>query len=182
MINETSSKDESENLRPLTAVELNSEEKNDYLKYIFFKNLYTNLIITFFTIVVLVSEIFYRDALFKYSISFEKDWQDNSSESTKIFFKIITKVGGEYLMGLPVVLVVCYGSLIKSSVFIAGLIFCLHFHSMMKIWYGSLRPFWEDPNLYQGICDGGFGNPSGHSITSAYLYLTLFLFYGKIYR
>ena len=176
MINETSSKDESENLRPLTAVELNSEEKNDYLKYIFFKNLYTNLIITFFTIVVLVSEIFYRDALFKYSISFEKDWQDNSSESTKIFFKIITKVGGEYLMGLPVVLVVCYGSLIKSSVFIAGLIFCLHFHSMMKIWYGSSRPFWEDINLYQGICDGGFGNPSGHSITSAYLYLTLFMY------
>lgn len=178
MINETSSKAESEsdNLKPLTALELNSEEKNDYLKYIFFKNLKTNIIIILLTISALISEIFYREPLFKYSLSFEKNWQENSSKSTKFFFKIITKVGGEYLMGLPVAFVVCFCSLIKSSVFIAGLIFCLHFHSIMKIWYGSSRPFWEDKDLYEGICDGGFGNPSGHSITSAYLYLTLFMY------
>lgn len=178
MINETNSKEdfESEDLKPIAALELNSEQKNDYLKYIFFKNIQTNIIIILITIAVLVSEIFYRDPLFKYSISFEKQWQKDASESTIIFFKIITKVGGEYLMGLPMVFVVCYCSLIKSSVFIAGLIFCLHFHSMMKIWYGSSRPFWEDTDLYKDICDGGFGNPSGHSITSAYLYLTLFMY------
>ena len=178
MINDTNSKEDSEieNLKPLTAVELSSEERNDYLKYIFFKNIKTNIIIILITIAVLVSEIFYRDALFNYSLTFEADWQKYSSESTKVFFKIITKVGGEYLMGLPVAFVTCFCSLIKSSVFIAGLIFCLHFHSMMKIWYGSSRPFWENKDLYQEICDGGFGNPSGHSITSAYLYLTLFMY------
>ena len=178
MISETKSKEdfESEDLKPIASLELNSEQKNDYLKYIFFKNIQTNIIIILITIAVLVSEIFYRDALFEYSKSFERQWQKDASESTIFFFKIITKVGGEYLMGLPVVFVVCYCSLIKSSVFIAGLIFCLHFHSMMKIWYGSSRPFWEEIDLYQGICDGGFGNPSGHSITSAYLYLTLFMY------
>jgi membrane-associated phospholipid phosphatase len=178
MINDINSKEdsESENLKPITAMESNSEEKNDYIKYIFFKNLKENIIIVLFTISVLVSEIFYRDPLFNYSLSFEKNWQNDALDSTIIFFKIVTKVGGEYLMGLPVAFVICFCSLIKSSVFIAGLIFCLHFHSMMKIWYGSSRPFWENIKLYKGICDGGFGNPSGHSITSAYLYLTLFMY------
>ena len=92
MINETSSKDESENLRPLTAVELSSEERNDYLKYIFFKNIKTNIIIILFSIAVLVSEIFYREALFNYSLTFEADWQKYSSESTKVFFKISSKM------------------------------------------------------------------------------------------
>ena len=58
-----------------------------------------------------------------------------------------------------------------------GFIFCLQFHSMMKIWYGSKRPFWIEPSLYKGICDGGFGNPSGHSITTSFLYLSLFFYY-----
>ena len=178
MINEINPQgdSESENLKPLTVLELNQEEKNEYLKYIFFKNTKANIIIILIIIAVLISEIFYRDVLFNYSLDFEKNWQKSASESTINFFKIITKVGGEYLMGLPMVIVVCFCSLIKSSIFIAGLIFCLHFHSMMKIWYGSSRPFWEDINLYKGICDGGFGNPSGHSITSAYLYLTLFMY------
>ena len=79
-------------------------------------------------------------------------------------------------MGLPVAFVLCFFSLIKSSIFISGFIFCLHFHSLMKIWYGNIRPFWEKEELFKGICDGGFGNPSGHSITSVYLYLMLFVY------
>ena len=46
----------------------------------------------------------------------------------------------------------------------------------MKIWYGSSRPFWENTKLYKGIADGGFGNPSGHTITTIYLHLTLFFY------
>ena len=155
---------------------LSSNENNNYIKDTFFKNIIINILIILFSISIIISEYYFREPLFEYSKSFEKNWQENASNFTLIFFKIITKVGGEYLMGAPVAFVLCFCSFIKSSFYIAGLIFCLHFHSMMKIWYGSKRPFWENVELYKDICDGGFGNPSGHSITSVYLYLTLFVY------
>ena len=46
----------------------------------------------------------------------------------------------------------------------------------MKIWYASLRPYWEKSSLYMGVCDGGFGNPSGHTFISFFGYL-MFLSY-----
>ena len=79
-------------------------------------------------------------------------------------------------MVVPVGFILIFFSLIKSSVFMTGFLFCLQFHSMMKIWYGNTRPFWENKDLYKGICDGGFGNPSGHSMISTYLYLTLYIY------
>ena len=151
-----------------------SEESKSYLKDTFLKNIKTNILIIILSISFFISEFFFRLPLFNYSIAFEKKWQESSHESTIIFFKIITKVGGEYLMAVPVAIVICFFPLVKSSFFISGLIFCLHFHSLMKIWYGNTRPFWEDKNLYKNICDAGFGNPSGHSVSSVYLYFTLF--------
>ena len=118
----------------------------------------------------------YRDPLFDLSLDFEEDWQEKSSKETIDFFKIITKFGGEYSIPIPILYIFCFFSLIESSIYISGLIFVLHFHSMMKIWYGGIRPFWKDQDLFQDICDGGFGNPSGHSITSTYLYLMLFIY------
>ena len=150
------------------------EESKTYLKDTFLKNIKTNIILIILSICFFISEFYFRQPLFNYSIIFEKNWQESSPESTIIFFKIITKVGGEYLMAVPVAIVICFFPLVKSSFYISGLIFCLHFHSLMKIWYGNKRPFWEDTSLYKKICDAGFGNPSGHSVSSVYLYLTLF--------
>lgn len=156
---------------------LNSNEnQRNYIKIVFFKNIKINILIMVLFIIFFVIEFWIRQPLFDYSIEFEKNWQDKSLNSTITFFKIITKVGGEYLMALPVAYVICFYPIIKSSFYIAGLIFVLHFHSLMKIWYGNTRPFWEDNSLFKGICDGGFGNPSGHSISSIYLYMTLFFY------
>ena len=80
-------------------------------------------------------------------------------------------------MAVPVIIVLWFFTLIKSFVYLMGFIFCLQFHSMMKIWYGNKRPFWHIESLYKGICDGGFGNPSGHSISTTFLYLSLFIYY-----
>ena len=94
-------------------------------------------------------------------------------------FKFFTKIGGEYLMVVPVIIVLWFFTLIKSYVYLTGFVFCLQFHSMMKIWYGNKRPFWEDESLYKGYCDGGFGNPSGHSFVTSFLYLSLFIYYSQ---
>ena len=50
----------------------------------------------------------------------------------------------------------------------------------MKIIYGNSRPFIDNHNLFKGLCDGGFGNPSGHSLVSAFIYLTLFHYLIKL--
>lgn len=156
--------------------EINKNENELYIKTVFLKNIYINLILIILFLAFFIIEFFIRQPLFDYSLTFEEKWQKQASNSTIFFFQIITKVGGEYLMAAPVSCVLCFFPMIKSSFYIAGLIFVLHFHSLMKIWYGNVRPFWEKESLYREICDGGFGNPSGHSISSVYLYLTLFIY------
>ena len=159
-------------------LEIDKIEMNDnYFKNAFFSNFKLNIIIIIISIILFIIEFFYRDPLFKYSLDFEKNWQENATKETITTFKIFTKIGGEYLMAVPVIIVLWFFTLIKSYVYLMGFIFCLQFHSMMKIWYGNKRPFWQDPSLYKGICDGGFGNPSGHSITTSFLYLSLFFYY-----
>ena len=156
--------------------EVNTNENVIYLKTVFLKNIKINILIITLFVSFFILEFFIRQPLFDYSLTFEEKWQNNTSNSTFFFFQIITKVGGEYLMAAPVAAVFCFFPMIKSSFFIAGLIFVLHFHSLMKIWYGNTRPFWEKESLFRQICDGGFGNPSGHSTSSVYLYLTLFIY------
>ena len=159
-------------------LEIDKIEMNDnYFKNAFFSNFKLNIIIIIISIILFIIEFFYRDPLFQYSLDFEKNWQENATKETITTFKIFTKIGGEYLMAVPVIIVLWFFTLIKSYVYLMGFIFCLQFHSMMKIWYGNKRPFWQDPSLYKGICDGGFGNPSGHSITTSFLYLSLFFYY-----
>ena len=159
-------------------LEIDKRQMNDnYFKNAFFSNFKLNIIIIIISIILFIIEFFYRDPLFKYSLDFEKNWQENATKETITTFKIFTKIGGEYLMAVPIIIVLWFFTLIKSYVYLMGFIFCLQFHSMMKIWYGNKRPFWQDPSLYKGICDGGFGNPSGHSITTSFLYLSLFFYY-----
>ena len=152
------------------------DENNYYLKITFLKNKYINISILLFLILSFASEFIYRDSLFSYSLELEEILQNITPNGIILYFKIITKVGGEYFMAFPLGFVLCFFSLIKSSIYISGFLFVLQFHSMMKIWYGNTRPFWIKGKLYKEICDGGFGNPSGHSITTTYIYLTLFIY------
>jgi len=43
---------------------------------------------------------------------------------------------------------------------------------ILKNIYGNSRPFWIDTSLFK-VCEGGWGNPSGHSISSAAGFLGL---------
>lgn len=43
---------------------------------------------------------------------------------------------------------------------------------ILKNIYGNPRPFWINPNLFL-VCEGGFGNPSGHSVCSMSIFLAL---------
>jgi len=45
--------------------------------------------------------------------------------------------------------------------------------SILKMIYMSPRPFWKDQDIIIYGCEGGWGNPSGHSIFSTAFYLTI---------
>ena len=54
-----------------------------------------------------------------------------------------------------------------------GVIACTYLDNIMKLWYHDPRPFWEESKLHSN-CDGGFGNPSGHSFISTFTYLGVY--------
>ena len=133
-------------------IDKNNEKKlsnntDNHFKRAFLSKLKINILIIILSIAAFVLEFFYRDPLFNYSLDFEKSWQKKASEAAITAFKILTKVGGEYFMAIPVLIVFFFFTLIKSYIFITFFIFCLQFHSMMKVWYGNKRPFWERQSL-----------------------------------
>ena len=71
-------------------------------------------------------------------------------------------------------------SLIQSIIYFIGLIFCIYIQSLIKLIYCDSRPFLDNDILFKGICEGGFGNPSGHSLVSVFLYLTFFHYLIKL--
>lgn len=120
--------------------------------------------------IVIGVEFAYRQSLFDYSISFENNIQQKASKSTMDFYKIVTYFGStEVLIPIGIVIFFCF-SLNKSYTFISILILSVYYDNILKIIYGSPRPFWFDHNVHKG-CDGGFGNPSGHAFTSTASYL-----------
>ena len=80
----------------------------NYFSETFLEHKIRNVFILIFSILVFLLEFFYRDILFKYSLNFEENWQKNSPEILITFFRIITKIGGEYLMALPVFIVIAF--------------------------------------------------------------------------
>lgn len=145
----------------------NKEEdssKNTIIKYI---------LLLLYVIVAVVGEFFYRNPLFEQSIDFEMSWKTNAWEFTKIFYNIITNLGGEYCLIIYLIVIYFFFPLTKSFCFIVGVIVCNFIDNIMKLWFHNPRPFWKEEQLFSN-CDGGFGNPSGHSFTSTFTYLGVF--------
>lgn len=153
---------------------ISKENDNDnYFISTFAKNKKVNIIITSCIIVVIICEFFFGEPLFELSLDAERNIQWGLTEPIFKFFNFITTFGGELFMGLGCAIVLLFFPLIKTIVYIYSMIFSIYLHSIMKIWYGNPRPFWKAEELYKDECDGGFGNPSGHSYISMVIYLSL---------
>lgn len=122
--------------------------------------------------IIFIFEIVLRNPLFNLSLSFEKNYYDNiASESQINFFKCITNFGTQGAI-VPLFFIVFFlFPLSKSYTFLNILILASYFDNLLKIIYGSPRPFWKIPEMFRE-CDGGYGNPSGHSFSSFSVYLS----------
>lgn len=117
-------------------------------------------------------ETVYRKPLFEKSLEWEKTWQDNQGDSKSMekFFDVITEFGSQGVFIPLLLFLFLFFPLHKAYIFISVMIYSVYFDNILKMIYGNPRPFWIDPTLHIA-CDGGFGNPSGHSFSSMGVYL-----------
>ena len=184
--NLTNSKDNNDDINIIIDNNNNQSDKNtsnnlrkNYFIQAFLSDKITNTIIMILLPIIIFTELFYRKPLFNLSLTVEKHIQNfmGDKDSTPIIiFKIITDFGGDYFMVIGIVIVYWFFSIVETFTYTFGFLFSLYIHCVMKVWYASLRPNWEDPSLFIGVCDGSFGNPSGHSFISFFNYLTLLRF------
>lgn len=130
--------------------------------------------------IIILSEIYYREKLYNYSIELGTKMQKYYSDIFIKFMTFITKFGCDYCCFIFLFIITILFSLIQTFVFFLGLIFCVYIQSLMKIIYKNTRPFMDNYILFKGSCDGGFGNPSGHSLISLFIYLSFFHYLIKI--
>lgn len=130
------------------------------------------LAIVYLSIVIGV-ECVYREALYNKSLKIEQTIQENISKAGRDYFAFITHLGELKVTLGFVALVFIFFSLSKSFALVSIYIYGYYFTNLMKMMYHSPRPFWDN-NQIQPSCNTGFGNPSGHSVTTFSLYLGLF--------
>jgi membrane-associated phospholipid phosphatase len=128
----------------------------------------------FYLIIVFVTEIFYRGKLYKFSINFEEKIKQEGFLHYFCFFWSYIFIYGMLLIGTilvmflyPLNILFCYVTIVVTLIFIM----CL-----LKSIYINSRPYWDIFNdiykknnpldKFPTECDGGFGNPSGHSLMS----------------
>ena len=143
-----------------------------YFSTVFNQNKLLKIILLIFIPIIIIIEIFYRKPLFDATIPFEEKLQKSLSKNYINFFRIISKLGGGVLIVVGILLIVLSSSIIQYTLLFFGLLFSIYLHCVLKGLYREERPYWINNKLFQGECQTGFGNPSGHSFNSFYFYMT----------
>lgn len=128
------------------------------------------LFFVFYLGLVIGTEFLYREDLFIRSLSIIKNWQRDMSNGQYIFFKFLISLGSAPGFITLLAILHVFFPIHKSFTFLNVFLFSYFFNNWMKILYSSPRPFWIDPEIKKS-CNGGFGNPSGHAMCSASVFL-----------
>ena len=171
------------NIMPIPEeIQVNNEEnqENNYIITTFNKNKLRNIFLLILLPLIIISEKYYRNKLYTFSLELGITLQKYYSEIFINFMKFITTFACGYCCFIFFIIIFSLFSLIQSFIYLIGLIFCVYIQSLLKILYGNTRPFWDNHNLFKGFCDGGFGNPSGHCLVTAFIYLALFHYLIKL--
>ena len=134
--------------------DIQKNKEKEKLKKIFYIKIFFSVI---YFILIICIETLYRASLFSKSITIQED---------------IRKVG-EAKATFPIFgLIFVFFPLSSSFLTLQTLIYSIYITNFFKIIYRNGRPYWES-ELLDVVCNSGYGNPSGHSMTSTAYYLTL---------
>ena len=145
---------------------------SNYFMISFYQNYLPNIVLLSALFILIIVEIIYKEALFKYSLTYEQNLQNSLSKFSLKFFEIISFTGNGFFIAIGLILIFCYFSLIKTIFICSGLILIVYLHDLMKLIYSDPRPFWIKTILFQDKCETSYGNPSGHSLVSFFSYLS----------
>ena len=123
---------------------------------------------------VICMELLYRETLFDESIDIQEDIREDHKKDSAFydFWKFISVLGTASIT-FPVFFVIFLFFPINSSFLtLQSLIYSIYITNLFKIIYRNRRPYWES-DILDVVCNSGYGNPSGHSLTSTAYYLTL---------
>jgi membrane-associated phospholipid phosphatase len=141
------------------------------------------LIFILFLTTIILTESFYRNKLFNKSLTTEKNIQNFFGKKFfKSYFKFFAFFGDKLII-LPYIIFICTSPINYSIIQIFILDISIYFTTFFKSIYKNPRPFWINNELLIE-CNGGYGNPSGHSIsnTSIYLSMAYFLSNYKLFK
>jgi undecaprenyl-diphosphatase len=124
-------------------------------------------------IILIVSEAFWRRPLFDKTIEIVPDFQKSANNSTINFFKVISDFGTEAVIIPILALTMIFFHINVSFSMLFVVLYSSYYTNLLKIIYGEERPFWMSQDFIVFSCEGGYGNPSGHSYSSTAIYLSL---------
>ena len=133
---------------------------------------YKIIFITLYFILIISTERLYYQKLFNESLELIPKFQKSIPDSYAIW-KIIAFLGTKPAFGVIYIILFLFIPVNKIFVMTFLLIFTGYVDHVGKILYRQERPLWINPEINintQHSC--GYGNPSGHSLSSSCLYLS----------
>lgn len=130
-----------------------------------------------FLLIVIIPEVIFYKQIFEYSVDFSINYNIGKESTLRKVFYFITDCGAQKGLMPIVAFVSIFLPLNKVMAILVTLFSAIYIDNIMKIIYGSERPYWmeryiNDPTLNLP-CSTGFGNPSGHSFVSTATYLSI---------
>lgn len=117
-------------------------------------------------------EVIYRHPFFDWSFKIQRDIYYNTPKSMVPLYQFFTLLG-------TIKIVIPFGLIIFSVlplnitfIIFSEISYAAFLTGVFKGVYGEKRPFWDDFNIMR-VCDPGYGNPSGHCITSFSAYISM---------
>ena len=131
------------------------------------------IVIIYFALIISIEQL-YRENLFNKSIDVQEDIrEDHVKEGAFYNFWEFMSLFGLAKITFPIfgIIFVFFPTNTSFST-LQVLIYSIYITNLFKIIYRNGRPYWQS-DILDIVCNSGYGNPSGHSVTSAAYYLTL---------
>lgn len=133
------------------------------------------IIFLLFIFTVFVSEQFFREPLFNFTVEYLKKFHQNMSKNNLIIIicEILAGIGN--IPGYGVIIFFAYNflNIYKSAFLIFILFICTFLTGFLKMIYMNPRPYFMSNDILSVSHEKGWGNPSGHSLTAVCFFLSL---------
>lgn len=138
---------------------------------------YRNLLYFLVFIIIVISEIFFSDPLYKASNDVILSMEANNTLFGIRFFQIISFLGAGPVYFLIFVIFFNWKARSFSFYYILYISVNMYIVTLGKLVYHAPRPYMTNPDIKVYDCTQEFGNPSGHSMMSPFfLFMTLDLY------